>query len=199
MSQQQGRIADHLAHVISTIQANHMTGELRAKKGDDAYAEIGAIFFLEGQAVKAQVGAQQGASAFDVLCTWRNCIFIFVPHSSPYQTSPLSPSTGPQLSPSVSSTPSQPLLPIPGSVNEQQTIPIVSVPLIAVPRATMSIVKAIGVINNAGLPRTYRQILLLIDGQHSVNDIVALANVPLEEVLQILRVLENLAIIRIPT
>lgn len=70
-----------------------------------------------------------------------------------------------------------------------------SIPLAAVPCATMSVVKAIGLINKAALPRTCRQALLLIDGRHSVNEIITMMNAEPEETMRALNALENLAII----
>jgi hypothetical protein len=86
-----------------------------------------------------------------------------------------SPSTGPQLPVS----PSGPLS------------------LAAIPRATMSVVKAIAAIEKAGLPRTYRQVILKVDGRNTVNDLIGLSGCSLEEMQQILYTLEKLMIIRI--
>ncbi|GCF11315.1 DUF4388 domain-containing protein [Dictyobacter arantiisoli] len=229
MSQQQGRITDSLAQVISTIQQNRMSGDLRVRRAEETANEIGMIVFIDGQAIRAQVGVQQGAAAFETLRTWQRCIFIFAPRSvsnsfqalSPSQTnlpqynpqlpsqyspqlpsqyspqlpSQYSPQLPPQYSPALPPPTTHQLPSSPGQTGEQ---PLVPIPLMAIPRATMSVVKAIGIINNAGLPRTCRQILLLIDGQHSVNDLVALSNIPHEETLKMLRALEHLSIIIIP-
>jgi hypothetical protein len=61
----------------------------------------------------------------------------------------------------------------------------------------MSVVKAIGLINKAALPRTCRQVLLLIDGRHSVNEIITMMSAESEETMRALNALENLAIITI--
>lgn len=245
MSQQQGRVTDNLATIIQKIQFEHRTGELHVKRFDGLGLEQGSITFIDGRAVRAQLGSYQEAAAFDRLRTWKQCIFIFMaPTSKPYQlpspsqtpaphnnlstksgpldgflpsqTQPLdnlSPSNIhtplPQNSPSPRSTWTQPLEglsptarnitgPLESDKQRSLPAPIPSIPLIAVPRATMSVVKAIGLINKAGLPRTCRQIILLVDGHHSVNEIVGMASTSPEETMKALHALENLAVITIP-
>ena len=201
MSQQQGRMTDNLANIINMIQQQRMSGELRAKRSEDTNEEVGLIMFTDGQAVYAQVGSYQGAIAFKTLYTWKQCIFIFATRSSNnvHQT-PFLPQNSPELpSPSkpLQSLPPTPrdTLPLPANEQQRANVPTDSISLITVPRATMSVIKAIGVINQASLPRTYRQVFLLIDGQHSVNDIIAMTGISREEILQMLRTLENLAVI----
>ena len=194
-------MTDNLVNIIEMIQQQRLSGELRVKRSENTNGEIGLIIFTDGQAVYAQVGTYRGAVAFKTLYTWKQCIFIFVARSSntTQQTPPLS-QNGPALpSPSM---PLQSLSPTPGdepplSANEQQqaNVPTGPIPSIIVPRATMSVIKAIGLINQAALPRTYRQVFLLIDGHHSVNDLIAMTGIPREEILPMLRTLENLAVI----
>ncbi len=200
MSQQQGRMTDNLVNIIDMIQQQRISGELRAKRSEDTNGEVGLIIFTDGQAVYAQVGAYRGAVAFKTLYTWKQCIFIFVARSSNIteQTPSLS-QNGPAL---PSNMPLQSLSPAPGdelppSTDEQQQANVATDPisLVIVPRATMSVIKAIGLINQAALPRTYRQVFLLIDGHHSVNDLIAMTGISREEILPMLRTLENLAVI----
>lgn len=201
MSQQQGRITDNLANIINMIQQQRMSGELRAKRSEDTNEEVGLILFTDGQVVYAQVGSYRGVVAFKTLYTWKQSIFIFVASSSnsTHQTPSLSQSSPVLPSPS---RPLQPLpptqrdtLPLPANEQQQANAPTDSISLITVPRATMSVIKAIGVINQASLPRTYRQVFLLIDGQHSVNDLIGMTGISREEILQMLRTLESLAVI----
>jgi len=83
----------------------------------------------------------------------------------------------------------------PPSTNPGMPVPI---PLTAIPRATMSVVKAVGAIERAGLPRSYRQLILKIDGRNTINDLIGLAGHPPEALDQMLHDLENMMIIRIP-
>ena len=256
MSQQQGRVTDNLANIIQRIQLEHRTGELHVKRLDGQTIEQGSITFIDGRAVRAQLGSYQDATAFNILCTWKQCIFIFATQSSgsyqlpspsqkiplppnntapnsgsldrfsPTQTAPLKDYPQSQTSPlnnlsssGTYSLPSQnspisrpewtqPLEGFPSSARNTSASPesdkqrsihplTSSIPLTVVPRATMSVVKAIGLINKAALPRTCRQILLLIDGQHSVNEIIIMANMPSEETIKALNALEKLSVITI--
>ena len=212
MSQQQGRITDSLASVVQFIQAEHKTGELRVQRDEGRGLEQGTIIFMDGRIVYAQTGPYQETRALEVLQTWGRCIFLFSQHptmnnnethlpASPSQTSPVqhSPAQGPRdvqpfgPFPSAQRTP-----PTPAHYSRpSETHPNLAMPLTVIPRATMSVIKAIKLIEKEGLPRTYRQIFLLIDGQQNVNDLLRLTNgtVTPEEVVTILRTLENLTVI----
>lgn len=249
VSQQQGRVTDNLATIIQRAQFEHRTGELHVKRVDGLTVEQGSITFIDGRAVQAQIGSIQAAAAFEKLRTWKQCIFIFVAHSSgsyrlpaPSQTpqppSNFTPNSGPLNSGSLSGilpsqtqpldkfsssnihTPlpqnspvsnagwTQPLegisptarnttTPLEGDKQRAIQEPVPAIPLIAVPRATMSVVKAIGLINKASLPRTCRQVILLIDGRLSVNEIIGMSNISPADTMRALHALENLAVITI--
>jgi hypothetical protein len=280
VSQQQGRVTDNLASIIQRVQFEHRTGELHVKRYDGLAIEQGSIIFVNGRAVQAQLGSYQGAVAFDMLRSWKQCVFIFAIHSGsslpvPFQTpapqngpgsnsgsfdgfapsqtqslndrpqsytQPLDGSSAsnihtplPQNSPTSKpgrtnsldgfpsaqntsplsqnnlSLPSGWTQPLEGVAPSSRTIPLPpesdkqrlihpsnsSIPLVAVPRATMSVVKAIGLINKTGLPRTCRQVILLIDGRLSVNEIIAAASTSSEETIKALSALESIAVITI--
>ncbi|GHO74129.1 hypothetical protein KSD_19000 [Ktedonobacter sp. SOSP1-85] len=61
----------------------------------------------------------------------------------------------------------------------------------------MSVMKAIGIIEKAGLPRLYRQVILAIDGRQAVGELIRSINCTPEEMSQILQTLEELTIIRV--
>ncbi len=199
MSQQPARIADNLLSVIEVIQRGRESGELRARLENEASTEVGTIVFANGQIVAAQVGHYQGTEAFNILKSWNRCVFVFVrnnlsrqPQSGPLPDSPArtplvqySPITGPQQPIAAPRTP----LPEPASDG------VLSLTL--VPRATMSVVKAVGIIGHAGLPRTYRQLLLLIDGRRSIGELAITMNCQHSEMKQMLQELERLTVIRI--
>ncbi len=200
MSQQQARITDNLLSVIQVIQKGRESGELRAKLDDEARTEVGTIVFANGQIVAAQVGPYQGIEAFNILKSWSRCVFVFVrdapsarlPQSGPLPNSvgrtPLvqySPTTGPQQSIAAPRTP----------IPEPPSDSILSLTL--VPRATMSVVKAVGIIQRAGLSRTYRQLILLIDGRRSIGELAITMSCPHSEMRQMVQELERLTVIRV--
>jgi len=220
VSQQQKKITDSLISVIQTIQTGQWTGELRAQRDDGLNTEIGSIMFVDGQIVAAQIGSYQGMLAFNVLKTWGRSVFTFTPNTPPPLsrwnsstlklpdgfetpppiTGPQRPVTGPQ--PSITGSQRPVTGPQPSITGPQRAISApqqgTGLSLTAIPRATMSIIKARGIIEKAGLSRTYRQLILLIDGQRSVGDLtITMGCTPLE-MQQMLQQLEALSIIRIP-
>lgn len=200
MSQQPARITDNLISVIQVIQKGRETGELRAKRDDEASREVGTIVFANGQIVAAQVGMYQGIEAFNILKAWSRCVFVFVRETPP----PIPPQSGPLPEPSGRT----PFERRPPTTGPQQPVtgprtPIPEPPsdgtlsLTFVPRATMSVVKAVGIIEHAGLSRTYRQLILLIDGRHSISDLTIAMSCSPQEMRQMLQELERLTVIRI--
>ncbi|EFH90183.1 DUF4388 domain-containing protein [Ktedonobacter racemifer] len=196
VTQQQGRITDNLARIIQIVQVEGRSGELRVGRGEGINAEIGSIGFTNGQIVFAQIGSYMGPDALNILINWGKCVFVFIPHLT---TGPLQRQTGPiqsqrETSPIVPQmrqlSPPQTDQPNAASANS-------AVPLTAVPRATMSVMKAIGIIEKAGLPRLYRQVILAIDGRQAVGELIRSINCTPEEMSQILQTLEELTIIRV--
>lgn len=200
MSQQPARITDNLTSVMQAIQRGRETGELRATRDDGTSREVGTILFANGQIVAAQVGTYQGIEAFNILKAWSRCVFVFARDTLPPrlpQSGPLpessgqaaferrAPTTGPQQPINAPRTP----LPEPPSDK--------TLSLTFVPRATMSVVKVVGIIERAGLSRTYRQLILLIDGRRSIGDLTIEMNCSPQEIKQMLQELERLTVIRI--
>ena len=72
-----------------------------------------------------------------------------------------------------------------------------SLPLTAVPRATMSIMKAIASAERAGLPPLCRSIILAIDGRTTVRELVERIGCTPQEMSFALLGMERLAIVRI--
>jgi len=112
-------------------------------------------------------------------------------------TGPHSPITGPQ--PSITGSQSSitgPQTPLPAQPRVQH--PDAGLLLTSIPRATMSILKARGIIEQAGLSRIHRQLILLIDGQRSVSELTIAIGCPPQDMRQMLQELEALSVIRIP-
>ena len=61
----------------------------------------------------------------------------------------------------------------------------------------MSVLKAVKAIEMAGLPRPYRQLILLIDGQRSLEELIVTLGMEPGEVSQMLQTLEQLKVIRL--
>ena len=195
VTQQQRRITDNLARIIQIVQIEGRTGELRVRRGEGINAEIGSIGFTNGQIVFSQIGSYMGPDALNILVNWGKCVFVFIPHLT---TGPLQ-----QTGPIQSQRETSPIVPQLRQLSPPQTDqPNVAsansaFPLTAVPRATMSVMKAIGIIEKAGFPRLYRQVILAIDGRQAVGELIRSVNCTPEEMSQILQTLEELTIIRV--
>ncbi|BCL81284.1 hypothetical protein ccbrp13_37490 [Ktedonobacteria bacterium brp13] len=216
------------------------------RRGEGAITESGAMAFVQGRIVSAQIGSYTGPAAFNLLRTWGQCIFMFTPRSLPTalqqnspapsrssqelpvitpqqsipapsqisqelpQSSPVRPQISqelsqrspvrPQISQALPLGPSTDPLSLSRSLSTGPQLPVSPsgpLSLTTIPRATMSVFKAIAVIEKAGLPRTYRQVILMVDGRNSVNELIGPSGCSLEEIQQILYTLEKLMIIRI--
>ncbi len=188
MSQQQERTTDSLTSVIQAIQKNQGTGQLRARQDDGLSTEIGSILFVNGQIIAAHVGSYQGIIALNILKTWGRSVFIFTQNTPP----------PPLLS--QDSSPRQKLLEThatttgPMSITTRQQSSGLS--LTTIPRATMSIIKARGIIERAGFSRAYRQLILLIDGQRSLSELAVTIGCTPQDMQKMLQDLERLSVIR---
>lgn len=211
MSQQRETVTDRLVSIIQIIQLGRKTGLLTARRGEGITQEMGTITFLKGQITQTAVGRRRGSEALNWLTTWGNCRFTFV-SSDISDTSSLSPilsraqengakdtdprlrspwpfannQTGPLTADNNSAEPQNPHTPLPASA------------LPEAPFRTRQIDSALRVIENMGLSRTHRRLLLLIDGQRSIPELVRLMGRSDQEVASLLHDLEQATVIQIP-
>ena len=211
MSQQRETVTDRLVSIIQIIQLGRKTGLLTARRGEGITQEMGTITFLKGQITQTAVGRRRGSEALNWLTTWGNCRFTFV-SSDTSDTSSLSPissraqengtkdtdprlrsqwpfvhnQTGPLTGEGNRVAPQTPHTPLPASA-----IPVV-------PFRTRQIDSALRAIENMGLSRTHRRLLLLIDGQRSIPELVRLLGRSEQEVASLLHDLEQATVIQIP-
>ena len=213
MSQQRETATDRLVSIIQIIQLGRKTGLLTARRGDGITQEEGTISFIKGQITQTIVGRRRGSEALNWLTTWGNCRFTFV-SSDPSETSSLSPistraqeietkDTDPRLRsqrPFVNNQ-TGPLTAGESNRVEPQN-PITPLPAPAppaIPFRTRQIDSALRVIENMGLSRTHRRLLLLIDGQRSIPELVRLMGRSEQEVAILLHDLEQATVIQIPS
>ncbi len=213
MSQQRETATDRLVSIIQLIQLGRKTGVLTAKRGDGITQEEGTITFIKGQITQTAVGRRRGSDALNWLPTWGNCRFTFV-SSVPSETSSLTPissrgqengtkDTDPRLSlqkPLVNNQ-TGPLTAGESNRVEPQNpnIPVPASAVAAAPFRTRQIDSALRVIENMGLSRTHRRLLLLIDGQRSISELVRLMGRSEQEVASLLHDLEQATVIQIPS
>jgi hypothetical protein len=202
MSQQRETATDRLVSIIQSIQLGRRTGTLTVRRGEGFTQEEGTIAFNKGQVTQTSAGRRTGSEALNWLTTWGNCRFTFVSNDTVENTSPLPPShpTG------EAGSPVRQRLPLPG----RQTEPLptgepvrtrtggLSNPILNAPFRTRQIDSALRMIDNMGLSRAHRRLLLLIDGQRSTEELVRLMGRNPAEVYDLLHDLEQATVIQIP-
>ncbi|HLJ32303.1 MAG TPA: DUF4388 domain-containing protein [Ktedonobacteraceae bacterium] len=212
MSQQRETATDRLVSIIQLIQLGRKTGVLTAKRGDGITQEEGTITFNKGQITQTAVGRRRGSEALNWLTTWGNCRFTFV-SSDPFEPLSLTPTSSREQANGTKDT--DPRLRQQLSILNNQTGPLTEgesnrvVPynpntpsptsaVTAAPFRTRQIDSALRVIENMGLSRTHRRLLLLIDGQRSILELVRLMARSEQEIASLLHDLEQATVIQIP-
>jgi len=212
MPQRRDTATDRLSNIIQVIQLGRKTGVLSVERGEGSTYEEGTITFVNGQVTHANTGLRSNLEAFYWLNAWTECRFTFtsqattgirlpqrlpLPRSSPVsdQTSyPLSSlREQPTLRTRQSSTGEQVQLPIQdyASTNEagrQYTIR-------EVPHRITLLDEALRRIEQAGLSRIHRRLLLLVDGYRDISELVRLTGHTPDEVVMWLRQLERIGAI----
>lgn len=213
MSQQRETATDRLVSIIQLVQLGRKTGVLTAKRGDGITQEEGTITFIKGQITQTSVGRRRDSEALNWLTTWGNCRFTFV-SSDPAETSSLT-----AISPEVQvygTRDTDPRLRQQRPLVDNQTGPLTAresnrikslnpdtqapAPVVATaPFRTRQIDSALRVIENMGLSRTHRHLLLLIDGQRSIPELVRLMRRSEHEIASLLHDLEQATVIQVPS
>ena len=78
MRRQRATLADRVSQVIDVIELGRRTGLLSVERDVGAVLEEGDLYFLNGQAIYASTGTQNGRSALETLRTWGACRFAFL-------------------------------------------------------------------------------------------------------------------------
>lgn len=208
MSQNRETATDRLVSIIQLIQLGRRTGILTARRGEGAAREEGSITFSKGQVTRASVGRRTGADALNVLTTWGNCRFIFL-SSEEADTGPfLQISPPPERTSNTGPIPRQlPPSPAPGRVTgplasnngfskAQQNGHTSAIPL--APYRIRPLTTSLHTIENLGLSRYHKRLLILIDGQRSVAELARLMGKSEREIVQLLQDLERTSTIQVP-
>lgn len=182
-------IATRLVSIIQAIQLGRETGILIAKRGEGNSAEEGRIVFTSGRITEVKTSRPNISDAFNHISTWENCLVSFIPQDSSKDISYLLEGSSKDASISsegqkfISSTPlpkgarpvhehSQDLprntpvsnLSLPVAFTGQELV--ASVPLLLQPLPV-----ALQRIDQVGLSRAHRQLVLLIDGKRSLENL----------------------------
>ena len=205
MAQQKETITNSLADVIQVIQLGRKSGVLTVARGEGETFEEGLITFVNGQAVAAQTTVFNGQNALHWLGRWGTCRFAFIPTPTseiPSIPAPVSPPAFEQRMTDTGTHPRIPISPLRESAARRQasngrTEQIISfIPASVVPHLVISLEEALHRVEQLGLSRQHRRLLLLVDGQRNVAEIVRLIGPTQYEVQKLLADLEQAEIIR---
>lgn len=199
---QQQEVVSRLVDIIQKLQSRYETGRLTASHGDGSTTEEGIIIFVRGKITEVRLGRRSGAEALNKLSNWENCVCKFVRSTND--------SRGPYTHDPSEETfiHTQPRLPIfPSERNSlPQTDPLgralgahppnnsyapgMPYPM-SQPQATLRRIEQLG------LSRNHRRLLLLIDGRRSIADLVRLMGRSEGEVRLLLQDLVQASVVRI--
>ena len=205
MAQQKETITNSLADVIQVIQLSRKSGMLTVERGEGETFEEGMITFVNGQAVEAQTAAFNGQNALSWLSSWGTCRFAFIP--TPTSEIPSIPAlvSTPAFEQRMRDTGTHPRIPISplresaarrqaGNGGTGQVISFISASV--VPHLVIPLEESLRYVDQLGLSRQHRRLLLLVDGQRNVAEMVRLIGRTQYGVQQLLADLEQAKIIR---
>ena len=198
MQQKPGTTTDQLNNILQVIQLGRKTGHLIAERGEGPKVEKGEITFVQGQVTFAHCGNLYGERALQWLQGWGRCSFIFTSTSQEHAI-PSSPNRRfdsgvhtPSQSPS-----SQPTHPPFKEVRWQQR----NTDSLAITTGAQEAIRSVGshlpdrlvsaeqglqLIAQANLSRNHRRLYLLIDGQHSLEELMRLMGKSPEDIQRLL-------------
>ena len=205
MAQQKETITNSLANVIQVIQLGWKSGVLIVERGEGATFEEGMITFVNGQAVEALTAFFNGQNALRWLASWGTCRYAFIPTQTSEIPSIPAPVSTPAFEQGMTDTRTHPRIPISplresaarrqasngrtGQVNSLM-------PASIVPHLVKSLEESLHRVEQLGLSRQHRRLLLLVDGQRNIADMVRLIGRTQYEIQQLLVDLEQAEIIR---
>jgi hypothetical protein len=205
MAQQKETITNSLADVIQVIQLSRKSGMLTVERGEGETFEEGMITFVNGQAVEAQTTAFYGQNALRWLSGWGTCRFAFIP--TPTSEIPSIPAfvSTPAFEQRMRDTGTHPRIPISplresaarrqaGNGRTGQVISFISAS--GVPHLVIPLEESLRHVDQLGLSRQHRRLLLLVDGQRNVAELERLIGRTQYGVQQLLADLEQAKIIR---
>ena len=205
MAPQNETITNSLADVIQVIQLGRKSGVLTVERGDGETFEEGMITFVNGQAVEAQTTVFNGQNALRRLSSWGTCRYAFISTPTAEIPSIPAPVSTPAFERRMTDTgthPRIPISPLRESAARRQasnggTEQVISfIPASIVPHLVISLEESLRRVDQLGLSRQHRHLLLLVDGQRNVAEMVRLIGHTQFKVQRLLADLEHAEIIR---
>jgi hypothetical protein len=209
MALQNATTTNSLADVIQVIQLGRRSGILSVERGEGTSFEEGMIVFVNGQVVNAKTSLFNMQDPFHWLRSWGACRYEFIPTPTshiPALSPPARPPVNNQaLDPKMMDTgthPRIPTSPLRESAARRQAssgrMPaVVLMPLSLTPRPLQPLQDSLRRIEQRGLSRQHRRLLLLIEGQRTIAELVRLIGHTQYEVQKLLVDLEQAGIIQL--
>ncbi len=196
MSQRRGTTTNQISNVIQVLQLGRKTGVLSVERDESVSIEKGIITFVHGHITEAHTGRLSGQAALSLLSIWGPCRFTFTPTEMEKITRPV-PAIPSQSSPALAD------LNKPGSTAPLEKIPreplaqpsAGPLPSPAAPQRIKSTEESLRTLERAGLSRTHRHLLLLLDGQRSIIELSRLMNWREDDIWNLLRDLAQIGLI----
>ena len=205
MAPQKETITNSLANVIQVIQLGWKSGVLIVERGEGATFEEGMITFVNGQVVAALTAVLNGQNALHWISSWGTCRYAFIPKQTSEIPSISAPVSTPTFEQGMTDTRTHPRIPISplresaarrqasnGRTEEVNSL----MPASVVPHLVKSLEESLHRVEQLGLSRQHRRLLLLVDGQRNIADMVRLIGRTEYEVQKLLLDLEQAEIIR---
>lgn len=194
MTPRRGTHTDNLNNVIQVIQLGRKTGLLTVQKEAGPASEEGEITFFRGQISQARLGHLRDQQAISLLATWKSCFFTFVPFDTDRVTGPQTTVTNPSLPALRQLSPNQAPPYTGGSGPLPRYAPSTSGQL--APQRIHEMNDSLRLIEQSGLSRNHRRLLLLIDGNRNSAELARLMGRSQDETQQFIRDLEYIGIVR---
>lgn len=192
MQPQRETMTNNLADIIHLISFGNKNGTLTVERGDGKTQEEGFIIFVNGRVIEAKVGPYSGATAFNYLNTWQTCRFSFIKDAvNPHQSTQPLPDKTDRLPTTSDYTRTQgPQHTEPNRYYDGGAMPS--------PRPSRTYFGNTTLQNPDAtqLPRHHRRLLLLVNGQRSIDELARLMTRSLDEVQRLLHDLRRAGLIQ---
>ena len=209
MALQNATTTNSLADLIQVIQLGRRSGVLSVERGEGTSFEEGMITFVNGQVVNAKASLFNLQDPLHWLKSWGACRYEFIPTPTSQIPSVSPPNRPPAnnhtLDPKAMDTGTHPRIPTSPlresaarrQVSSGRMPAIVLMPVSLTPRPLQPLEQSLRRVEQQGLSRQHRRLILLIDGQRTVAELVRLIGYTQYEVQKLLMDLEQARIIQL--
>lgn len=198
MQPQRETMTDSLADIIHVIRLGGKSGTLTVERGEAKTLEEGFIVFADGRILEAKAGHSSGLQAFNYLNTWTACRFSFLDYVAPDVTMSYQPASF--LPPGEKFPPKDVSVPGKGQFvashftqqgNDIYTNSGSSVTAFRLPSRSRAGEVALEQPERVHISRLQKRLLLLINGQRTLNELARLISRSPDETQKLLEELER--------